>query len=199
MMLNDILVEIDKWAIDRDLQKANSDKQLNKLVEEVGELCQGHNKKQDEKVADAIGDIFVVMAIYCLQNDISFCQCIELAYNTIKDRKGKTIDGTFIKEQDLGCKMNEEIIVKPNLKILEDLELSESSTIVSRFDKTEHALKEFHNSLRKVIQKVNQQGWEFETFFKIATDPWLTEECKWIAIKTYRDEARLKNELGDAL
>ena len=31
-----------------------------------------------------------------------FEECFELAYNEIKDRKGKWIDGTFVKEEDLG-------------------------------------------------------------------------------------------------
>ena len=30
-----------------------------------------------------------------------FVDCFELAYNEIKDRKGKWIDGTFVKEEDL--------------------------------------------------------------------------------------------------
>lgn len=31
-----------------------------------------------------------------------FEECFELAYNKIKDRKGRWIDGTFVKEEDLG-------------------------------------------------------------------------------------------------
>ena len=33
--------------------------------------------------------------------DYDFTDCFELAYNEIKDRKGKWIDGTFVKEEDL--------------------------------------------------------------------------------------------------
>lgn len=33
--------------------------------------------------------------------DYDFVDCFELAYNEIKDRKGKWIDGTFVKEEDL--------------------------------------------------------------------------------------------------
>lgn len=32
----------------------------------------------------------------------SFEECFELAYQEIKDRKGRWIDGTFVKEEDLG-------------------------------------------------------------------------------------------------
>lgn len=33
--------------------------------------------------------------------DYDFTECFEVAYNEIKDRKGKWIDGTFVKEEDL--------------------------------------------------------------------------------------------------
>lgn len=33
--------------------------------------------------------------------DYDFTDCLELAYNEIKDRKGRWIDGTFVKEEDL--------------------------------------------------------------------------------------------------
>lgn len=33
--------------------------------------------------------------------DYDFTDCLEIAYNEIKDRKGKWIDGTFVKEEDL--------------------------------------------------------------------------------------------------
>lgn len=33
--------------------------------------------------------------------DYDFTDCFELAYNEIKDRKGKWIDGSFVKEEDL--------------------------------------------------------------------------------------------------
>ena len=34
--------------------------------------------------------------------DYDFTDCFELAYNEIKDRKGKWIDGCFVKEEELG-------------------------------------------------------------------------------------------------
>jgi len=43
----------------------------------------------------------VVMTIYALQRGIDIDDCIEEAYNTIKNRKGKMIDGVFVKEEDL--------------------------------------------------------------------------------------------------
>lgn len=92
---------IEIWAKNRGLDKTNSDKQLIKLVEEVGELSEAHNKEWRGKQIDSIGDIFVVLTIYALQNDLHLDDCVKEAYNTIKDRQGKMIDGVFIKNSDL--------------------------------------------------------------------------------------------------
>lgn len=33
--------------------------------------------------------------------DFGFIECVETAYNTIKDRKGKIVNGTYVKDEDL--------------------------------------------------------------------------------------------------
>ena len=100
MIIDDYVEEINEWAAERGLSKTSSDKQLNKLMEELGELAEGHNKQHEDQVIDSLGDMFVVMTIYCLQNGISIGDCIKTAVDTIKDRKGKTVDGVFIKDGD---------------------------------------------------------------------------------------------------
>lgn len=90
-----------EWAADRGLLGKNSDKQLIKFFEESTELAKAHLKQDEALKIDAIGDIQVVLLIYCAQNGLDFDDCLEVAYNEIKDRKGKTICGTFIKESDL--------------------------------------------------------------------------------------------------
>lgn len=92
---------VEAWAIRRGLDKTNSDKQLIKLIEEVGELSEAHNKDWRDKQIDSIGDIFVVLTIYALQNGLHLDDCIKEAYDTIKDRHGKMIDGVFVKDSDL--------------------------------------------------------------------------------------------------
>jgi len=92
---------VEIWASRRGLDKTNSDKQLIKLVEEVGELAEAHNKDWRDKQIDSIGDIFVVLTIYALQNGLHLDDCIKEAYDTIKDRNGKMIDGVFVKSSDL--------------------------------------------------------------------------------------------------
>ena len=98
-----LLQNIEDWAIARGLATpSEADRtQLVKLGEEYGELCQGDLKQRREQVKDSIGDMYVVMTIYCLQHDIDFQECVQSAYDTIKNRKGKTVNGTFIKAEDM--------------------------------------------------------------------------------------------------
>lgn len=97
----DYIKSVESWAKNRGLDKTSSDKQLIKLVEEVGELAEAHNKEWRDKQIDSIGDIFVVLTIYALQNGLHLDDCVKEAYNTIKDRNGKMIDGVFVKISDL--------------------------------------------------------------------------------------------------
>lgn len=96
----DYYKSVEAWAIRRGLDKTNPDKQLIKLVEEVGELAEAHNKGYQDKQIDSIGDIAVVLTIYALQNGLHLDDCVKEAYNTIKNRTGVTKDGVFIKDGD---------------------------------------------------------------------------------------------------
>ena len=88
-----------EWANERGLIKEeNATKQLLKLTEEVGELASALLKGNPYETIDAIGDIQVVLIILCEQLNINYSQALESAYNEIKERKGKTVNGTFIKE-----------------------------------------------------------------------------------------------------
>ena len=92
---------IKKWATDRNLDKADSKAQMVKLMEEVGELANGINKDKIEQTIDSIGDIYVVLVILCMQLDLDIIDCIKAAYDEIKGRKGKMINGLFVIEGDL--------------------------------------------------------------------------------------------------
>ena len=60
-----------EWAKQRDLlTKATPEKQWAKLISEIGELADGLLQNDKELIKDAIGDICVVLTIYChLQNE----------------------------------------------------------------------------------------------------------------------------------
>jgi NTP pyrophosphatase (non-canonical NTP hydrolase) len=90
---------IRQWAEDRNLIEGSDLKsQFVKLIEETGELANAIVKQNRDEFADAIGDMFVVLTIMAAQNDMAIEDCVASAYNEIKDRKGKMVDGMFIKD-----------------------------------------------------------------------------------------------------
>lgn len=99
--MTELVMLIEDWARDRGLDKADATKQMLKLMEETGELAQGMAKNKPEQIEDSIGDIVVVLVVLSLQLGLSIADCVRLAYEEIKDRKGKMINGVFVKEEDL--------------------------------------------------------------------------------------------------
>ncbi len=90
---------IRQWAQDRNLIEGSDLKsQFVKLIEEAGELANAIGKKNDIEFADAIGDMFVVLTIMAAQNRMHIEDCIDGAWQEIKDRKGKMLDGIFQKD-----------------------------------------------------------------------------------------------------
>ena len=96
-----MIEKIKQWVIDRNLHTQNPKIQMCKVVEELGELAKAINKGSTPDQMDGIGDVVVTLICISLQLGLDFNSCVEIAYNEIKDRKGKLIDGTFVKESDL--------------------------------------------------------------------------------------------------
>lgn len=93
---------IRQWASDRNLiQGATTHAQMLKLTEEVGELASAIAKNKQTEIYDAIGDCVVVLTILAAQNGMVIEGAVINAYETIKDRKGKMVNGVFVKESDL--------------------------------------------------------------------------------------------------
>ena len=87
------------WHHDRNLINGATDKdQFAKLIQECGELSESICK--DRSVADDIGGIMVVLINIAARNNLNLNQCLDTAYNDIKDRKGRMVDGVFVKESD---------------------------------------------------------------------------------------------------
>jgi NTP pyrophosphatase (non-canonical NTP hydrolase) len=88
------------WAKDKGLiNQSNITRQALKLTEEVGELASAIIKDKRDEQIDAIGDIQVVLIILCEQLNIDYNEALNSAYNVIKDRKGKLVNGSFIKQE----------------------------------------------------------------------------------------------------
>ena len=107
-----------KWAKDKDLlYSVNAPKQFMKFIEEVfefktemdtfnevnsdSEFSNGYQKYIEHNLKLEMGDIFVTLIILCEQIGIDPAECLEMAYEKIKGKKGKTINGNFYKEEDL--------------------------------------------------------------------------------------------------
>lgn len=94
------IMNVVQWAADRNILEGSTRKdQMVKLVEEIGELAAGIAKGKGDIVKDSIGDALVVLTILAEQSGTSIVECLDLAWNEIKDRKGKMVDGIFIKEE----------------------------------------------------------------------------------------------------
>ena len=101
MTFDELIQNVKTWAEDKDILKAeNAPKQLMKVMEELGETAGAiaKNRKTDE-IQDGIGDTFVTLIILSYQMGLEPSTCLEAAWNEIKDRKGKTENGVFIKEE----------------------------------------------------------------------------------------------------
>lgn len=93
---------IRRWADDRSLIEGSTPQaQLAKLLEEAGELASGIAKRDTALVKDSIGDLAVVLTILAAQHGWDIQDCIQEAYDEIKDRRGVLLDGIFVKERDL--------------------------------------------------------------------------------------------------
>jgi len=90
---------IREWADERGLYENGDTKtQALKLVEEVGETCRAILKEDFEEVVDGIGDCVVVLVNLAELQGVSIEACIEAAYEEIKNRKGKMVNGTYKKD-----------------------------------------------------------------------------------------------------
>ena len=98
MKFDELIENVSQWAADKDiLKKENAPKQLLKVLEEVGETAGALLKSKDEEIKDGIGDSFVTLIILSKQLGLEPADCLEAAWNEIKDRTGKTINGVFVK------------------------------------------------------------------------------------------------------
>ena len=90
---------IREWADERGLYEDGDTKtQALKLVEEVGETCRAILKEDFEEVVDGIGDCVVVLTNLAELQGVSIEACIAAAYEEIKGRKGKMVNGTYKKD-----------------------------------------------------------------------------------------------------
>ena len=73
--------------------------QLLKAMSEMGELADATIKNDEDAIVDSVGDVMVCLINYCALQDINLVECMEIAYDQIKNRKGILLpNGVFQKE-----------------------------------------------------------------------------------------------------
>jgi hypothetical protein len=110
MQYNELKEKIVQWGEDRNIFEFSTPiKQLHKTQEELFETMNAlvvfadaktekDKQKAMEEVVDGIGDMGVTLLMLCHKLDVDFVECLASAYDVIKDRKGKMINGLFVKE-----------------------------------------------------------------------------------------------------
>ena len=94
--------DIRKWARVRGIYDSGDQKtQYIKLQEEAGELAKAILDKNKPEIEDAIGDMVVVLTNLAELSKLRIEDCIDSAYDEISNRKGKMINGTFVKTDGL--------------------------------------------------------------------------------------------------
>ena len=94
-----LIKKIINWGTDKGfVTYDNRYQQVAKLSEEVGELASAILKNHKDEQIDAIGDIQVVLILLSEMLGHDYESCLQSAYDVIKDRTGKVVDGTFIKD-----------------------------------------------------------------------------------------------------
>ena len=87
----------EQWHKDRNLIEGSTDKdQVLKLMQELGELSDSVCKGKDIR-----DDTHMLVVINTVRNNVTL-ESVTFAYGDIKDRKGRMVDGVFVKEADDG-------------------------------------------------------------------------------------------------
>ena len=95
-------LEIIQWGTDRNLVgptgEATKLGQYRKTHEEVGEILEAIDLDDVDLAKDAIGDTYVTLVLQAERWGLTMAECIDQAWNEIKDRKGRMVNGIFVKE-----------------------------------------------------------------------------------------------------
>lgn len=103
---SDLIDKVNDWADKRSLKQADPKIQWMRITEEVGEIRDVLLKptkftEPQAALKDAIGDTLVTIIVLAHQLDLDVTECLSIAYDEIKNRKGKMVNGTFVKKEDL--------------------------------------------------------------------------------------------------
>lgn len=92
------------WAQDRGIYEHSTPQaQTLKAMSELGELADNILKGRHEAAKDDIGDVIVCLINVAAMTGTNLSECLQQAWDDIKDRKGRMMPGgAFVKEGDDG-------------------------------------------------------------------------------------------------
>lgn len=99
--MDELVKLVEEWAREKNLDIAEPEKQMLKVVEEVGEVAAALARNNENDLRDGIGDVVVTLIILAMQNNMDLYECLNQAYSEIKNRQGEMVNGVFVKESDL--------------------------------------------------------------------------------------------------
>ena len=89
-----------EWAIAKGIYSPDNLKnQTLKMTAEAGELADAVLKGDTNEIKMEAGDVLVTLSLICGMQGYTLEDALQAAYNKIKDRQGKTVNGTFIKAE----------------------------------------------------------------------------------------------------
>ena len=99
--MDELVKLVEEWAKEKRLDTAEPEKQMLKVIEEVGEVGASLARNNENDLRDGIGDVVVTLIILAMQNNMDLYECLNQAYSEIKNRQGEMVNGVFVKEADL--------------------------------------------------------------------------------------------------
>ena len=91
--------QIRDWATDKGIfSKGDAKTQYLKLQEEAGEVARAILKNDEPEIIDGLGDVLVVLINLSHLCGYRLEDCLAEAYEVISKRKGKMVNGTFVKD-----------------------------------------------------------------------------------------------------
>lgn len=100
----ELVTDVADWHRARNLVEGSTDQaQYVKLMEEAGELAASISRGKD--VEDDIGDMLVVLINIAERNNTTLFECLGVAWEDIKHRRGEMRDGIFVKQEDLDAEL----------------------------------------------------------------------------------------------
>ena len=99
--MNTLSMNILDWGLKRGIvQNGQPLGQAVKMFEEATEVLDALSSGSKQDLIDAIGDVYVTLVMLAGTSGLSIEECVEHAWNQIKDRRGYLReDGIFVKDE----------------------------------------------------------------------------------------------------